>query len=259
MICSCPNCFVERTQIMKFLAAPTLRARTLLLTLCALTLCALTLCALTLGGCKRAPAPPPFDVPALVGQPIEALTKILGAPAQSDATSKTWMRADVTLSATYKPNGRVTALTLTSRDAKDAVREGEQDKLLQPGTLKSSDPRYSVDWIEAPDKPLYYNGVRVVPAPKTYAVELRVSGSQSTMLQLSYSIGGPQPQSQSLLTIAPWNLKANVPDDTQIMLQTRLVKAYAPGQSPTTVEIVVDGQVVASKTASVVAFCQTEL
>ena len=213
-----------------------------------------------LGGCNRASAPPPFDVPALIGQPIESVTKVLGAPAQSDANSKTWTRQGVTLSATFKPNnGRVTALTLTSREAKDAVRDGEQDKLLGPGTLKSSDPRYSVDWIEAPDRPLYYNGVRVVPAPKTYAVELRVSGSQFTMLQLSYSIGGPQPQAQTVLTPAPWNLKADVPDDAQISLQTRLVKAYAPGLAPTTVEILVDGHVVASKTASVVAFCQAEL
>lgn len=201
---------------------------------------------LSLAGCNRAPAPPPFDVPALIGQPIDAVTQRLGAPTAQSAGERSWTREGTTLSAQFRPNGRVTALTLTSREADRAVREGEQEKLLQPGRLPANAPGYSLEWIEAPERPLFYTGVKITPAPRNYKVELRLSGG-SAMVEASYALGGPAPQAETFLTIAPWNLEATLPDDATIQFQSRLYKKRMPGAAPMKVEILVDGKVVASQ------------
>ena len=209
-------------------------------------------------GCQRAATAPPFDVAALVGLPIDELTAKLGAPTNStDPNRKTWARGDATLSATFKPNsGRVTELTLIAPE--NAVRDGQQNELLEAGNLKQDDARYSTDWVEVPDRPLYYNGVRVVPAPRTYRVQLSVSGP-SDMLQVSYSLPGANPPSQTFLTIAPWDITATASNDTQIQLSARTVPAQTIASSPIVAKIIVDGKVVASKKASVVANCAWEL
>ena len=212
---------------------------------------------LFLTGCQRAPTPPPFDVPALIGQPIESLTQQLGAPAQSGAQTRSWTRDGTTLTATFKPgNGRVLALELLARDADHALREGEQNTLLEAGQLQSGAPNYSTDWIEAPDKPLFYVGVRVVPTPKTYQVEVRVSGPKTAVLQIAYVLGA---QSDVTQTIAPWNQTATLADDAKISLEARLAESRVPVGTPITVEIWVDGKSVVSATKSVVARCEYEL
>ena len=161
-------------------------------------LCALALGLATTGGCRKAPVPPPFDVPALIGLPIEALTQRMGAPDAANPgapnpNQRTWTRNGATLTATFKPvSGRVTSLEMIARPAADAVRDGEQEKLLQAGRLSQSDARYSVDWIEAPERPLFYNGVKITPAPRTYQVQLRVTGS-AELLQVSYQMSGATP------------------------------------------------------------------
>ena len=224
----------------------------------AVLLCAFVLCLTT--SCQRAPAPPPFDVVALVGLPIDEITKKLGAPAAStDPNQKTWKRGEATLTATFKPrNGRVTELILLARAPENAVRDSEQSQLLDAGNLKPDDARYSVDWIEAPERPLYYNGVRIVPAPRTYQVQLRVSGPRD-MLQISYSLPGANPPTETLLTVAPWDITATVPDDTSIQLSARTAQYGAIASSPIVAEITVDGKVVQTKKVSVVANCDWEL
>ncbi len=223
-------------------------------------LCLTLLCLAMLGGCQKAPAPPPFDVPALIGLPVGEIEKKLGAPTtSSDPNQKTWTRGDATLSATFKPiSGRVTELRLIARTPENAVRDNEQSELLGAGQLKSDDARYSVDWIEAPERPLYYNGVRIVPAPRTYQVQMRVTGP-SDMLQISYSLPGANPPSQTFLTVAPWDVTATVPDDTQIQLIARTAQDGAIASTPIVAEILVNGKVVQNKKASVVASCGWEL
>lgn len=196
-------------------------------------------------GC-RAPAAPPFNVPALIGQPIIALTQTLGAPTGQSAGQNVWTRDGATLTAQFKPNGRVTVLTLISRQNDNAVSDGQQNRLLEPGRIPPNASGYSLDWIEAPDRPLFYTGVKITPAPRSYKVELRLSGS-SAMVQARYALTGPQPQSETFLTIAPWNLTATLPDDASIQLSARLFKNLTPGTLEMKVEIVVDGHVVASQ------------
>ncbi len=225
-------------------------------------LCALVLCLTT--SCQQAPTPSPFDVAALVGLPIDQVSAKLGAPQSSPDTAtspnqKTWKKGDASLTATFKPlNGRVTELILVASAPSDAVRDGEQNQLLEEANLKQNDARYSVDWIEAPERPLYYNGVRIVPAPRTYQVQLRVSGP-SDMLQVSYSLPGATPPSQTLLTVAPWNIEATVPDNTPLQLSARTARLGTIANVPILAEIVVNGQVVASQKVSVVASCAWEL
>ena len=220
-------------------------------------LCLSALTIVTLSGCRSAPVAPPFDVPALLGLPIDQITRQLGQPASSpNANPRAWTRDGTTLTATFRPgNGRVTELTLTGQET---VRDGEQQQLLQIGQLQASDARYNVDWLEAPDRPLYYNGVRVTPAPRNYKVQLRVSGA-TEMLQVSYAMSGATPPAETFLTVAPWDITATLPDDATIQLSARLAQNGTLAQTPIVAEILVDGKVVASKKASVVATCDYEL
>ena len=221
-------------------------------------ICALVLCLTT--SCQRAATPPPFDVAALVGLPIDEIAKKLGAPqTATDPNQKTWTKDGATLNVTFKPrSGRVTELTLIGRAPENAVRENEQNQLLGDGNLKPNDARYSVDWIEAPERPLYYNGVRIVPAPRTYKVQLRVSGP-SDLLQVAYALPGANPPSETFITIAPWDIVATVPDNTQIQLSARTARYGTIATSPILAEILVDGKVVESKKVSVIANCDWEL
>jgi hypothetical protein len=157
-----------------------------------------------------------------------------------------WKRDDVTLLATWKSsNGRVTAYELISRDDSNPLRDGATAPLLLPGQLKENDPRYSTQWIEATNKPLFYTGVKVVPAPKTYAVTIRVSGSQA-MLQVVYQTSSPNGKSDNFLTIAPWETSFTLPDDVSVSVAADLYKTLGKTPFQMKVEILADGKVVAS-------------
>lgn len=222
-------------------------------------------CVLVLSGCHSRPATPAWDVPALVGQPIDAVKRKLGTPqeeAAPDASSgqSTWRRDGTTLSAKWRTgNKRVTEWTLVSRDEAHAVREEEHAALLLPGQLKENDARYSLDWLETPERPLFYNGVRVIPALKNHTVVLRLSGSPA-LVQLSYSITGPQSKGEEILVIAPWEETFTLPDDCQLSLAVALAKTIAPGQPNMKIEIVSDGRVLSQAASSGASIhCQSEL
>lgn len=214
-----------------------------------------------LAGCRRGPTGPAFDVPSLVGQDIDAITTKLGKPAreenQNGAPTKVWKRDDSTLSISYKANSkRVTGFTLISREDSDAVREEAKASLLAAGKLAESDARYSVELVEVAERPLYYSGVRIVPIPKNHAVILRVTGA-SALLEIGYQTpsGGDQ-----FMTLPPWEKSFSLPDDSKVMISSRVFKSM--GATPFTMktEIVVDGTVVieAKSTGTPVA-CEWEL
>ncbi|MBW3637645.1 MAG: hypothetical protein KY445_14465 [Armatimonadetes bacterium] len=204
-----------------------------------------------LGGCASRSATPLWNVPSLIGQPMEVARKTLGKPQSESPVApgtmqSQWKRDDVTLRATWKrSNGRVLAYEVISRDDSRALREGETVPLLVPGQLKENDPRYSTQWIEAADRPLFYTGVKIVPAPKNHAVVIRVSGTEA-LLQVAYQVSVPVGKSDNFLTIAPWEASFTLPDDATVSLAADLYKPLGKTAFQMKVEIIADGKVVAS-------------
>lgn len=218
-----------------------------------------------LSGCRSRPTGPVWDVPALVGQPIDAVKQKLGAPQEETAPDPSqgqsiWRHDETTLTAKWRTgNKRVTEWTLVSRDESHAVREEDHAALLVPGQLKENDSRYSLDWIEAPERPLFYTGVRVTPALKNHPVIIRLSGSPA-LVQLTYAITGAQPQGETILTIAPWEQTFDLPDDTQVALRATLVKPIGASQPNMKLEIISDGRVAATAASSGSSIhCESEL
>lgn len=215
----------------------------------------LVLLGCALSGCGSRPSGPVWNVPALVGQPIDVVKQKLGT-AQSeeapDASSgqSSWKRGDATLSAKWNTgNKRVTEWTLVSRDESHAVSEENHAALLSPGQLKENDPRYSLDWIEAPQRPLFYTGVRVVPALKNHEVVLRLTGSPA-LVQLSYAITGTGAKSEAILVIAPFEQPFTLPDDSQVSLTATVAKTIAGNQPNMKIEIISDGRVIGQAASS---------
>lgn len=208
----------------------------------------------------------------MINQPIEVAKQKLGAPQQeelppatgnstaipSPTAQSTWKSGDTTLTATWKTgNKRVTAWTIMRPDA-DAVREEEKAVLLKPGRLQENDTRYSVDWLEAPERPLFYSGARIVPIPKNHAVILRITGG-SALLDVSYQITGGQNEAETFMTIAPWEKRVTLPDDAQIQIKVRTLKS-AGGSTAIKAEILSDGKVAASANSNGTGIqCQLEL
>jgi hypothetical protein len=212
-------------------------------------LLALCLLAALLSGCAKRNTAPAWNVPSLLGQNGDALSKQLGAHRNQSTldatrTQRTWIRDGQSLQVEWKNSSkRVTSFTLMSRDDANAVREEEKTQLLAPGQLQENDPRYTLEYIEAKERPLFYTGVKVIPAPRNHNVVLRVTATQS-MLQVTTQISG---QTESVLTIPPWEKTLSLPDDAQIGLAVRLQKNLTDApQVPMKAEIVVDGKVVAS-------------
>jgi hypothetical protein len=215
-----------------------------------------------LGGCSPRPAVPLWNLPSVIGQPVDVAQKSLGNPqSESAATPGTmqslWKRDDTTLSATWKSsNKRVLSYELISRDDDHALREGETAPLLVPGQLKENDPRYRIEWIEAANKPLFYTGVKVIPAPKNHAVTIRVSAGEA-LVQVAYQVSSAGGKSDDILTVAPWESTFTLPDDATVSLTAKLFKASGP--TSVKVEIIADGKVVASNSSSGVVSCNYEL
>jgi len=218
-----------------------------------------------LTGCHQKPAGPVWDVSTFVGLPIDGAKGILGAPRSETTTDPSqsqsiWNREEATLTATWKPtNKRVTEWALVSRDEDHAVSEDNRASLLTAGNLKDGDPRYSVDYIEAPNRPLFYTGVKIVPALKNHSVTLRLSGSPS-LVQVSYNISGGQAKSDSPLTIAPWSETFTLPDDSKISLSASFFKSIGASARDMKIEILSDGKVVGSAASAGSSItCEAEL
>lgn len=224
-------------------------------------------------GCQRAPSGPAFDVPALVGQKIEAIRPRIvgpGTPApvptlSGDAGSETFAAHDYRLEIDYlKRNGRVTMLRLLPSDATQPVKESDKPAFLQVGKLREDDPRYALEWIEDPQNALSFAGVRIVPVPKTHTVMLRVV-SGAGLLDVSYNapqaaMTGTVP-GQKFITLAPWEATFSAPTGTVVGIEAvasssaRASSSGAPG-----VQIVVDGKVAAQSAPSLgTASCSLEL
>ncbi len=203
-------------------------------------------------GCARKPAGPVWDVPTFVGLPIDQAKAKLGAPqtevtVDTSQTQSVWTREGATLTATWKPtNKRVTSWKLVSREEKEAASEEKRAALLKAGNFKEGDARYSVDYVEAPNRPLFYTGVRIVPALKNHQVVLRLSGSPS-LVQVDYDAGG---KGGSTLTIAPWSETFTLPDDSKISLSASFFKSISGSASDMKIEILSDGKVIGSDAAS---------
>lgn len=203
------------------------------------------------GGCASRSATPLWNLPPLIGQPMDVARKALGKP-QSETQiapgtmQSLWKRDDTTLRATWKSrNGRVVAYEVISRDEPRALREDATASLLIPGQLKENDPRYSTQWIEAADRPLFYTGVKVIPAPKNHAVVIRVSGTEA-LLQVAYQVNAANGKSDNFLTIAPWEASFTLPDDATVAVAADLYKPLNKTAFQMKVEIIADGKVVAS-------------
>ncbi len=230
-----------------------------------LALCLLLAC-LTAGGCKRE-APPAFDLPTAMGADfhadIDALSSHLGPP-QSQSTSdnglptRTWQKDGATLTATYKATSkRVVSLSVIARQDAVAVSDEGKFKLLQAAALPENEGSggYSVEWIEARDRPTYNVGFRIVPSPRTHKVALRISGTNA-LLTISFQ---PSTTAQSnpggssnagsgapFMTLPPWQTTLEaVPDDAKVVLQSRIFKNMDPsGQFSMRAQIEVDGKLV---------------
>jgi len=221
------------------------------------------------GGCKREP-PPAFDLPGAMGADfhadIDALAARLGPP-QSQGTSqnglptRVWQKDGATLTAAYKPGSkRVLSLSVIVRADAEAVSDEGKLKLLQAATLPENEGSgaYSVEWIEARDRPTYDVGFRVIPAPRTHRVALHVSGTNALLsitFQPSTTAAGSQgsqggaPEAGSgapFMTSPPWQTTLEaVPDDARIVLQSRIFRNLDPsGLFSMRAQIEVDGKLV---------------
>ena len=225
----------------------------------------LVLLCCALSGCQSRPVGPVWNVPALVGQPIDAVRQKLGAPQGEEAPDpssgqSTWKRGDTTLSAKWNTgNKRVREWTLVSREEDRAVSEENHAALLSPGQLSENDPRYSLDWVEAPNRPLFYLGVRVVPVLKNHEVVLRLTGAPA-LVQLSYAITGTGAKSEEILVIAPYEQPFTLPDDSRVSVTATLAKTIAGNGPNMKIEIVSDGKVLAQAASSgATIHCEAEV
>ena len=196
---------------------------------------------------------PAFDVPALLGKNIDEVTTILGAPSaesksESGAPQRVWSKDDKTLTVTWKPSSkRVLDLTLIARADENALRDEDKAKLLPVGQLLENDARYSLEWIEAKERPLFYVGARVVPAPQTHNVVLKLTGT-SALVKMSYQ---PAPETGgTVLDLLPREFTLTAPDDAHISLAAELEKNLGKvGVFEMKGEIWVDGKLVNQATS----------
>ena len=224
--------------------------------------CGFALCALS-SGCNREEAPA-FDLPAAMGADfradIDTLSARLGPP-QSQNTNelglptRVWKKGNATLTAAYKATSkRVVSLSVVARTEQEALRDDAKLKLLRAATLPENEGggAYSVEWIEAPERPTFAVGFRVVPVPRTHKVALRVNGTPS-ILTISFQPTTATAEGSAQVgtgapfeTIPPWQTTLeNVPDDAKIVLQSRIVQNLEPQKAfEMQVQIEVDGKLV---------------
>ena len=221
---------------------------------------------LGLAGCgSRQDLAPAFDVPALLGKKMDEVRTILSTPAttagpdgpaqSAEMGSQSFKRDDQILTVTYKKsNNRVTSFQLGTEGDALVRKEDKKNDFLVVGNLKADDARYSVEFVESAGKPFEYTGVKVIPAPVTHTVILRVTGS-SHLVEISYSAGGAA-TTEPILTIPPWETTISAPDGTFLSLRAVASRQTAAtlemGQEfKVTAQILVDGKVVKEQTSPI--------
>jgi hypothetical protein len=243
--------------------------------------------ALALGsglGCRpQQAAEPVFDVPALVGKKVREVAGIVGTPtstgsatAGSETGTAVFRKDQYVLSVDYlNRNGRVTAFTLAYADPTQSVKEADKEQLLQVGKLDEKNQRYTLDYIEDSQKVFSFTGVKVVPAPVTYNVTLRVTGPPAATTVIykapsnsSPSAGGASTTDakpgENFMTIPPWDIQFTATTGTIVGLEAGLTEPPTSSANGTaekvTVQILLDGKVAKEFSSALgVAHCELEL
>ena len=191
-----------------------------------------------------------------MGKTIDEATQTLGPPKREEngpdgQPRRVWIKNDVTLWANWKAqSGRITRWGFQARDDSNAVSEENRAELLKTIQAQDSDARYSIEWTEAPERPLFYTGAVIVPAPQTHTVKFRVQGSES-MIAIQMQPAPPEIPNGFTLTIPPWETTFQAPDDAKLSLSASLRERTArTGDYKMSVEIEVDGKKVQSQTSS---------
>ncbi|MDQ3814221.1 MAG: hypothetical protein M3347_09760 [Armatimonadota bacterium] len=202
---------------------------------------------------------PVFDIPALLDKKIAQVEAALGPPAANATTPavpattatgvelarKTFQKDGQTLVVTYaKHNGEVAKFEISS-DSRMLKEEKKKD-FLRIGNLKEDDPRYTVNYVEATDKPFYYTGVEVLVKPVEHQVKLRVIGS-SDLVMVNYELrppGGEVKAEKDLLTLPPWEVSASAVSGTQVSISGVLFGRPRTRSPKFTLQILLDGKVV---------------
>jgi hypothetical protein len=218
-------------------------------------LAAVLLLALCFSGCGRKGIEPVFDVPSLLGRDIEGATRALGKPtreetSESGAPRRVWVKDGVSLAAEWKPSsGRVLRWTLLVREPKNALRDEDKAQLLKAARAGESDARYSVEYVEAPERPTFSVGAYIIPAPRQHEVTFRVTGTEALLEVVTQP--ARTPQGETFVTLPPWQSAFQASDDTRLSLYSRIVRNQVEG-SPFSmrVEIIVDGKVVKEATST---------
>jgi hypothetical protein len=136
-------------------------------------------------GCARRAANPdtPFDVPSLLGKDIDGVTATLGKEVWDDAFAqrkygemidkpyayKTWVHKNRALTAVYTHDwGQASDKTIKEFFLSTVDEPGastEKKSFLDMGNVHENDPRYTLEFVEAPNQPGSYVGVKVRPSP----------------------------------------------------------------------------------------------
>jgi hypothetical protein len=230
-------------------------------------------------GCRSGkPAGPAFDVPSLVGRKIGTVENILAIPAAERAPlptgdksgetgTSTVRKGEYVLALEYlKRSGRVTALTLSYADPTHSIKEDNKGQLLKVGNLSEDAKRYTIEYLEDPQKALYITGLRITPASITHTVTLRVLGGASmtsVMYQAPVTISNEIPPGQPFMTIPPWDAQLTASTGAEISIEAGPagnLQVAPSGSVKTTVIIEVDGKIAKQFTSSGgVAHCSVEL
>lgn len=196
----------------------------------------LALCVMD-GGCRRGAVGPVFDVPGLLGKNIDEVTaSIRGAtvtdgpldPSQAPGAGlaqRNFRKKGQTLQVVYKTaSKRVTAYQIDVDAKTGSVKDDDKDAFLQLGNLKASDPRFTLEFNEDPNKVFQFTGVKITPNPVPHTVTFQVTGSEFPCT-VAYAVrsNNADVKNEKLLISPPWKtteqISASPADDTDLILQ----------------------------------------
>jgi hypothetical protein len=143
------------------------------------------------------------------------------------------------------PRGRITRFVV---HPKQPLREGDKKEFLQQLKLQENDARYSLEWLENESNVQQFDGVQVTPAPKTYSITLRITGSNN-MTWVKFSPAPTDaPGGGESLTMPPWDAQLSAQSGAVVSLEAGFSQASETGKL--TLQIEANGKVEAEKTIS---------